>query len=106
MVRPHFAIVYDSQVHDQLRVIDRKYHALIRQTIETQLTYEPEVETRNRKPLLREMVFDADWELRFGPDNRFRVFYAVDSERREVQILAVGIKSGNRLHIAGEVIDL
>jgi hypothetical protein len=46
------------------------------------------------------------WELRLGPDNRFRVFYAVSHERREVQILAIGAKPGNRLMVAGEEIRL
>lgn len=86
--------------------IERKHHSLIRRTIEEQLTYEPDVETRNRKPLIREVEFEADWELRFGHDNRFRVFYAVDSEQLEVQVLAIGEKRGSRLFIAGEEIKL
>jgi hypothetical protein len=50
--------------------------------------------------------FEGEWELRFGPDNRFRVFYAVDMEHHEVYILAIGIKKGNRLFIGGEEIRL
>jgi hypothetical protein len=46
--------------------------------------------------------FGASWELRCGPDNRFRVFYEVDAAAREVQILAIGVKERNRLLIAGE----
>ncbi len=46
--------------------------------------------------------FAVSWELRCGPDNRFRVFYDVDSELREVQVLAVGVKDRNRLLIGGE----
>ena len=53
---------------------------------------EPDVETRNRKPLKQPIAFGADWELRLGPDNRFRVFYQIDAERRQVRILAVGVK--------------
>jgi len=79
---------------------------MIRQTIEQQLNYEPDTETRNRKPLVRESDFEAEWELRFGPDNRFRVFYAVDSDRRQVQVLAIGVKRGSRLFIGGEEIEL
>ena len=52
------------------------------------------------------MDLGADWELRFGPDNRFRVFYAVDVERHEVWILAIGVKRGSRLSIAGEEIEI
>ncbi len=101
-----FEIVYDPQVKDHLKSIERKYRPLIRRTIEEQLTYEPLTETWNRKPLLREVELDADWELRFGPDNRFRVFYAVDPDRHEVQVLAIGVKRGNRLFIASEEIRL
>jgi mRNA-degrading endonuclease RelE of RelBE toxin-antitoxin system len=99
-------IVYDPQVKHHLERIERQYHSLIRRTILEQLRYQPQMETRNRKPLLKEAEFGADWELRFGPDNRFRVFYAVDTECQEVQILAIGVKRGNRLFIGGEEIGL
>jgi len=29
------------------------------------------VEARNRKPLKQQADFEGEWELRFGPDNRF-----------------------------------
>jgi len=48
----------------------------------------------------------ADWEIRFGPDNRFRVFYTIEREVREVQILAIGVKRGDKLLIAGQEIEL
>jgi len=79
---------------------------LIRMTIEEQLRFEPDKETRNRKPLQRPVAFEATWELRLGPENRFRVFYAVSHERHEVQILAIGTKQRNRLRIAREEIKL
>jgi len=79
---------------------------LIRRSIQEQLTHEPLTETRNRKPLLPDGEIDADWELRFGPNNCFRVFCSVDEDRREVQVLAIGVKRGNRLFIAGEEIKL
>ncbi len=104
--RVPFEIAYDPVVNGHLDAIESKYHSLIRRTIEGQLAFEPETETRNRKPLLRDVPYDADWELRFGPDNRFRVFYAVDAERHEVQILAIGVKRGSRLFVAGEEIEL
>ena len=50
------------------------------------------------------MAFEATWELRFGPENRFRVFYSVSHEFREVQILAIGTKEGDRLIVGGEEI--
>ena len=60
------------------------------------------METRNRKPLKRPIAFGADWELRLGPDNRFRVFYQVNAEYRQVRILAVGIKVRNQLFVGEE----
>ena len=104
--RRPFALVYDLEVKAHLRAIEAKYRGLIRRTIEKQLRFEPDTETRNRKPLQRPVAFEATWELRFGPENRFRVFYAVSHERREVQILAIGAKEGNRLLVGGEEIKL
>lgn len=70
--------------------------------IEVQLTHEPLVETRNRKPLRPNPV--APWELRVGT---LRVFYEVSSEEPSVvNILAVGQKDGNVLRIAGKEIKL
>lgn len=101
--RRPFALVYDTEVKAHLRAIEPKYRGLVRKTIEEQLRFEPETETRNRKPLQRAVAFEATWELRLGPENRFRVFYAVSHERREVQILAIGAKEGNRMRVGGQV---
>jgi hypothetical protein len=100
--KPPFALVYATEVKQHLRAIESKYHSLIQSEVEAQLLFEPEGETRNRKPLQRPIAFGADWELRFGPDNRFRVFYQVNAESREVRILAVGVKDRTRLLIGGE----
>jgi hypothetical protein len=59
-------------------------------------------ETRNRKPLDQPAPFEASWELRCGPDNRFRVFYDVDAESQTVLVLAIGVNERNRLLIGGE----
>jgi mRNA-degrading endonuclease RelE of RelBE toxin-antitoxin system len=101
-----FALVYDPEVRAHLQAIEPTYRALIRITIEEQLRFQPDKETGNRKPLQRPVAFEATWELRFGSENRFRVFYAVSHERREVQILAIGTKDRNRLMIGREEIKL
>jgi mRNA-degrading endonuclease RelE of RelBE toxin-antitoxin system len=101
-----YEISYDRATRKQLRAIEAKYHALIRAEIEKQLSYEPGRETRNRKPLRQPAPFEATWEIRFGPDNRFRILYGIDEERRAVQIQAIGVKEGNRLLVAGEEVDL
>jgi hypothetical protein len=100
--KPAFALVYADEVKQHLRAIETKYHSLIRSAVESQLIHQPGVETRNRKPLKRPIAFGADWELRLGPENRFRVFYQVNAETREVRVLAVGVKDRNRLLIGGE----
>lgn len=105
MSQEPYQLVYAPQVKGHLRSIERKYYALIREAIEEQLSYEPQVETRNRKPLERGPLFEAEWEIRCGPDNRFRVFYEVDVEQRSVSILAVGVKLGNRLLVAGSEVS-
>jgi mRNA-degrading endonuclease RelE of RelBE toxin-antitoxin system len=102
MVRHPFQIIFDPVVKDHLRSIERKYYSLISDKIEEQLTDQPDFETRNRKPLEGPPLFGADWELRFGPDNRIRVLYRIDVENHEVEILAIGVKEKERLYIAGE----
>jgi hypothetical protein len=89
-----------------LESIDAKYYSLIRDKMEEQLLFEPNVETRNRKPLRQPAPFAAQWEIRFGPENRFRVLYDIAKEQHAVQIVAVGEKEGNRLIVGGEEVEL
>jgi mRNA-degrading endonuclease RelE of RelBE toxin-antitoxin system len=104
--RNRFRIIYAHQVKEHLVSIERKHHSLIRRAIESHLLFEPEVEARNRKPLKRPADLGADWEIRFGPGNRFRVFYSVDIDQRIVLVLAIGVKTGNRLVFGREEIKL
>jgi mRNA-degrading endonuclease RelE of RelBE toxin-antitoxin system len=100
--RDHFILIFAPEVVEHLAVIEARHHSFIRKTIKEQLSSTPEVATRNRKLLEQPAPFDARWELRFGPDNRFRVFYQVDTQRRSVWILAIGVKERNRLWIGRE----
>ena len=104
--RRPYTLVYAVEVKRHLRAIDAKFHSLIREAIEEQLLFEPGVETHNRKLLRLPAAFAATWEIRFGPDNRFRVFHDIVDEEHEVQILAIGIKDGNRLFVGKEEIEL
>ena len=106
MVRQPYTLKYARATVEHLRAIELKYHSMIRAAIEEQLEFEPDRETRNRKPVEQPTSIEADWEIRFGPDNRFRVFYTVHSEEREVEILAIGVKVRNRLLIGGEEEDI
>jgi mRNA-degrading endonuclease RelE of RelBE toxin-antitoxin system len=93
-------------VVDHLAAIERKYHRLIQKTLDEQLSHTPDSETRNRKPVEQPAPFAATWELRFGPGNRFRVFYDVDLNENTVWILAIGVKNRERLLFAGEEFKL
>ena len=101
-----YDISYDQAIRKHLRAIEAKYHALIREEIKERLQFEPAKETRNRKPLRQPAPFDATWEIRFGPENCFRVLYGIDEEERKVQIQAIGVKEGNRLLVAGQEVEL
>jgi mRNA-degrading endonuclease RelE of RelBE toxin-antitoxin system len=69
--------------------------------IEQQLSLEPVVPTRRRKPLRPNAL--ATWELRLGA---FRVFYEVDPQDMIVWIKAVGRKEHNCLLIRGKEVSL
>ena len=101
-----YTLIYARGVTRHLEFIDAKYDSLIHQKIEEQVRFEPGVETKNRKPLRQPAPFAAEWEIRFGPDNRFRVLYDIDEEQRAVQIVAIGQKDRNRLIVGGEEVDL
>jgi hypothetical protein len=101
-----FSLVYAPVVHKHLGAIDARYDSLLREKTQEQLTHEPDVETRKRKPVRPPAAFQAEWELRFGPNNRFRVFHQIDHAIREVRIVAVGVKDRNRLLVGGEEVTL
>jgi hypothetical protein len=102
--KPAFQIVYQPETVRHLDAIEAKYLSLIRTTIEEQLSHRPFTETTNRKPLLRESPLgDNEWEIRFGPQNRLRVFYRSDPDEPQLVLVeAIGIKIRNRLMIGGQ----
>ena len=106
MSEKRFRLIYDTEFIAQLKAIERKHHALIRNVIETQLSYEPDTETRNRKLLNPPTAFGARWELRFGNKNQFRIFYSTYPETAEVRILAIGVKHRERLYIGGKEVKI
>ena len=70
---------------------------IIFDAIEEQLSREPTLVTRNRKPLRENPL--ANWELRV---EKFHVLYDVDEEGETVLVAAVAVKDGNRFIIDGE----
>lgn len=99
-----FEIVYRPETVRHLDAIQSKYLSLIRETIEEELSHEPLIETTNRKPLIRQSPFGEHvWEVRFGPQNRLRVFYCSDPDvAHRVLVEAIGVKDRNRLMIGGQ----
>jgi mRNA-degrading endonuclease RelE of RelBE toxin-antitoxin system len=111
-----YRIVFAQSVKAQLEALPVGQRRILLEAIEQQLTYEPSLETRNRKRLRPNRL--APWELRVG---RLRAFYdvvelvaghpshtagAVSQSQGVVQLVAVGEKKGNDLRIAGKKIDL
>ena len=105
--RPEFNVVLAPEALQQIKALERRHHSLIFDKIDEQLLHEPHVQTRNRKPLEGFTLYGKGaWELRFGSDNCFRVFYGFDVEELSVEVFAVGIKQGSRLFIGGKEIVL
>ena len=107
MARPRpFRILYAPVVSEHLRVIPRKHHGLIKEAIEVHLAGEPDRETTSRRLLSPTTELEAEWELRSGPKNMYRVFYNIDATLRIVLIVAIGVKRGNRLKIGRDEVML
>ncbi len=101
-----YEIVFDELALESMAQIEDKYDSVIRDAIETQLAFEPDIETRNRKPLKELDALAATWELRCGPNNRFRIFYDIDPDERVVTILLIAVKIRNQLWVGKERFEL
>jgi mRNA-degrading endonuclease RelE of RelBE toxin-antitoxin system len=97
-----YEIEFAPEVEKHLKVLTARQRTIVYDGIESQLTNQPFVETRNRK-LMRPNPL-APWELRLGD---LRVYYRVIEEPKKiVEIAAVGIKQREQIWIAGERADL
>jgi len=65
--------------------------------IELHSRYQPTAGTRRIKTLRPNPI--AGWELRLGD---YRVLYDVDESRRNVTVLVIGEKQGNRFLVQGQ----
>ena len=101
--RSRYTITYSPEVSRHVDAISPNLHRKIRRAIEEQLSFMPGSATRNRKPLEDQPgPYGATWELRCGARNPFRVFYEFSSRTREVWVLAIGLKDGDRRFFAGK----
>ena len=97
-----YRIEYSPEVEEHLQFLTARQRAIVLDTVDEQLMYQPMGETRNRKPMRPNPL--APWELRIG---NLRVYFDIEEEPEAVvYIRAVGIKERNRVRIAGEVIEL
>lgn len=97
-----YRIDYSPEAEGHLRALTARQQAIVLDTVDEQLAYQPSVETRNRKPMRPNPV--APWELRIGA---LRVYYDVEEDPEPVVcIRAVGVKERNRVRIGKEVIEL
>lgn len=96
-----FQIEFTQDAIDDLRLLRKHEQQRIVTVLETELSHQPMLETRNRKRLRPNRL--AELELRIGD---YRVFYDVDSEKSLVRVVAVGRKQGNKLIVHGEEYEL
>ncbi len=92
-----FEITFTPKAVEDLRWFKKVERKKILAKLVSQLSYEPAIETRNRKRLRPNKL--AEWELRL---DRFRVFFDIDPKNRLIQVEAVGYKRGGRLFIHGK----
>lgn len=96
-----YEIEFTPEAIDDLKSFRKFEQQIIISGIETQLTYEPTVETRNRFRMRPNEI--AEWELRI---DKYRVFYNVEQEVQIVSIEVIGFKRGNQLFVRGKRRDL
>ena len=97
-----YTIEYSPAAEEHLKRLTARERKIVLDTIDRQLVNQPNVETRNRKPMRPNAL--APWELRIG---RLRVYYDVGQEpESKIVVVAVGVKERNRVRIGGEIIEL
>ena len=97
-----YRIQFAESAEKQFAQLTARQQAIILDAVKVQLRYEPFRETRNRKRLRPNPL--APWELRVGA---LRAFYEVDAGEADlVNVLAIGVKKGNRLFVAGKEIRI
>jgi mRNA-degrading endonuclease RelE of RelBE toxin-antitoxin system len=98
-----YTIEYSEDAIGHIRKLPAHLRATTMDRLEEQLTQQPAVPVRNRKPMDPEKkLYVAPWELRLG---NVRVYYAVEDEANKVVVVAVGIKEREKLLIGGKEVE-
>jgi len=97
-----YTIEYSPNAEEHLCLLTARQRAIVLDSVDEQLTHQPDVETRNRKPMRPNPI--APWELRIG---ELRVYFdMVHEPKKMVYIRAVGIRERNIIRIGREEIQL
>jgi mRNA-degrading endonuclease RelE of RelBE toxin-antitoxin system len=97
-----FRIEYSADAEKHLHQLMARQQATVLDQIVINLAHQPTVETRNRKRMRPNPL--TPWELRVGD---LRVYYDVKEEPEPVvYIIAVGVKSRNRVWIGNKEVRL
>ena len=97
-----YQVEYSPAAEEHLRGLTARQRATIFDTVDQQLTHQPNVETRNRKMMRPNPI--APWELRLG---NLRVYYDVEeAPESRVMVVAIGKKVRSRVFIGDEEVEL
>lgn len=97
-----YRIEYSPATDEHLRLLTARQRSIVFDVVDEQLSHQPAVETRNRKPMRPNPL--APWELRIG---ELRVYYEIaEDPEAVVTIVAVGVKQRDRILIGGKEIKL
>ena len=97
-----YVIEYSPEAEEHMLWLTKRQQRIVLDSVDRQLIHQPNVETRNRKPMRPNPI--APWELRIG---ELRVYYEIrDAEQLTVMVLAVGQKERDRIRIGGERVEL
>jgi mRNA-degrading endonuclease RelE of RelBE toxin-antitoxin system len=92
-----FTIEFSEDAERHLDSFSGPDQRMILAGIEEQLSHQPDIRTRNRKPMRANAL--GRWELRV---QRFRVIYNIEMEKETVVITAIATKDGNKFLIDGK----
>src|SRR5882672_736379 len=96
---PRYHIEYRRDARLQVDKLTKRQQVMVLDAVERQLTWEPLVRTRNRKPLEDSEL--GGWELRIRD---LRAYYDVFEEQRIVRVLAVGLKVRDQVLIDSKLV--
>jgi mRNA-degrading endonuclease RelE of RelBE toxin-antitoxin system len=97
-----YRVEYSPEATEHLADFDARQQRIVVQSVIKSLSHQPDLQSRNRKKTRPNTI--ARWELRIG---EIRVYYDIEQNPdAHVEILAIGIKTGSVVRIAGEIVEL